>query len=441
MNIYQKFISLAKEKGIEDIQITVNKSSSFELSLYHHEIENYGVNTNITTNFRGIYNGKFGTATCTNLTKDNTLDIIDDITNNSKVIEKNEKAQLFLGSEKYHKVKTYNKDYEKVSLKEKKDLLFNLEKEIEKQSDLIRDVVDVAFSESVGETIIINSNGLNLRQKSNYFVISAGAVVKNESDEQVNYDIFIDNKFENFDMKEFAKNVVNKAIEKLNAKPCESKKMKTIIDRECIATLLSVYTSWCDAEQIQKHVSLFEGKLNTKIASNKLSVYDMPLIKTVYAKWFDDEGVATYNKPIIKNGVLKTYLYTLETAQKDNTMPTGNGVNAGSKIVAAPTLVYVKPSKKSLEELFEKVGNGIYITDLQGAHAGINSTSGDFSLQAQGFLIKDGKKDMPVSLITVSGNILDLFNNIGEIGGDAKLLSSGYFVPSIYFKSLSISGS
>ena len=81
-----------------------------------------------------------------------------DIINNSKVIEKNEEAKLFLGSEKYHKVKTYNKDYEKVSLKEKKDLLFNLEKEVEKQSNLIKDVVDVAFSESVGETIIINSN-------------------------------------------------------------------------------------------------------------------------------------------------------------------------------------------------------------------------------------------------------------------------------------------
>ena len=114
--------------------------------------------------------------------------------------------------------------------------------------------------------------------------------------------------------------------------------------------------------------------------------------------------------------MLQTYLYNLETAAKDGVATTGNGVNVGSKIGVSPIYIELKPGKKPLEDVFAKVGNGIYITDLQGAHAGLNPTSGNFSLKASGFMIEDGKLTKPVNLITVSGNLLQLFKDIEEIG-------------------------
>lgn len=100
----------------------------------------------------------------------------------------------------------------------------------------------------------------------------------------------------------------------------------------------------------------------------------------------------------------------------------------------------MKPGKKSLEELFQEVNNGVYITDIQGLHAGLDPQTGNFSLQSTGFLIKDGKKDRPLDIITVSGNLMKLFNDIKTVGNDSKTFISAVSCPSIIIKKLSIGG-
>ena len=105
-----------------------------------------------------------------------------------------------------------------------------------------------------------------------------------------------------------------------------------------MTSLLKAYIGHAEAEEVQKKSSLFIGKLGQKIASKKITIEDKPLAKNVFARWFDDEGVATYNKPIIKNGVLQTYLYNLTTAAKDGVQTTGN------VLVAVLNVVLVQPS-------------------------------------------------------------------------------------------------
>ena len=195
-----------------------------------------------------------------------------------------------------------------------------------------------------------------------------------------------------------------------------------------------------DAEEVQKKSSPFEGKVGQKIASSKVTIEDKPLEKAVFARWFDDEGVATSNKAIIKNGVLQGYLYNLTTAAKEGVPSTGNGYRRGSQVSTECPFLVLKPGKKSQEELFAEVGNGVYITSVQGLHAGLNAKSGNFSLQSTGFLIKDGKKDRALDIVTVSGNLNKLFEDVVQVGGDSKILPSGVKCPSLVIRSLGISG-
>lgn len=69
----------------------------------------------------------------------------------------------------------------------------------------------------------------------------------------------------------------------------------------------------------------------------------------------------------------------------------------------------------------------------------MNASSGNFSLQAEGYLIKDGKRSTPVCLITVAGNLFKLFNDIVEVGSETKLTFSGYSVP-VMIKEIAVSG-
>ena len=162
--------------------------------------------------------------------------------------------------------------------------------------------------------------------------------------------------------------------------------------------------------------------------------------RNVFARWFDDEGVATYNKQIVKNGVLQTYLYNLTTAAKDGVQSTGNGYRAGGKMGTSAAFLVLKPGKKSKEELFQELGDGVYITDVSGLHAGLNEQSGSFSLQSSGFLIKNGKIDRGLDIITISGNLLEVFNDVLAVGSDIETSYNGVSAPSLLIKKINVSG-
>ena len=117
----------------------------------------------------------------------------------------------------------------------------------------------------------------------------------------------------------------------------------------------------------------------------------------------------------------------------------GHGYGGGNKGVE-PAFLYLKPGKKSLDELFAEVGNGVFITDVSGLHAGLNPQSGNFSLQSTGFMIENGKKGKPLDLITVSGNLLEIFQDVLEVGNDTYVSPSGVSAQSLLIKKIAVSG-
>ena len=106
----------------------------------------------------------------------------------------------------------------------------------------------------------------------------------------------------------------------------------------------------------------------------------------------------------------------------------------------SPFFLTLKPGKKSLEELFKDVGDGVFITEVSGLHAGLNPQSGNFSLQSTGFMIENGKKGKPLDLITVSGNLLDIFQDVLEVGNDTYVSPSGVSAQSLLIKKIVVSG-
>ena len=142
----------------------------------------------------------------------------------------------------------------------------------------------------------------------------------------------------------------------------------------------------------------------------------------------------------MENGVLKTYFHSLKTAAMLGAEPTGNGFKGGSGAISTrATNLCLKSGDKNLDEILAMIDDGIFITDLMGQHAGVNAESGAFNLQSSGYHIRNGKLAEPVTLIVVSGNIIDLLNNVVEVGNDfevSRLVACG----SAYIKSLAVSG-
>ena len=127
---YDKFFELAKEANLEEVELYISESSSLDFELFHGEVTSYENNEAKTILARGLYNGKFGTASCDSWDAKKAKFLVDEIKSNAQVIENEDPAIIFGGSEKYKKVSTFNKDLANVSFETKKAKLLELEKEL-----------------------------------------------------------------------------------------------------------------------------------------------------------------------------------------------------------------------------------------------------------------------------------------------------------------------
>ena len=438
---YDKFFALAKEAGIEECELSFSISTSLEISLFHGEIDNYSSNSSSAYMARGIYKGKMGAITSDVYNKDSAELFVKNIIENASVIENEDPVFIFKGSEKYRKINTFNKELAKIPVETKLAKLRDLEREIKESDSRIAEVETVGYEESSSTTTMLNSHGLKLVQKNNNFYYYGSAMAKEGDQVKTGFDLAFGNDFSKVNISELAKTIAKEATSKLGGFQCDSATYKAVLSQDVVNSLMSAYISSAVAEEVQKNSSLFIGKLGHKIASRKVTIEDKPHAKTVFAKSFDDEGVATKNLVLVKNGVLQSYLYNLTTAAKDNVESTGHGaVGGGSRVGTTTWYLEMKSGKKTQEELFKEVDNGVYITEVMGLHSGLNPKSGNFSLQSTGFMIENGKITHGLDIITVSGNLMQIFNDIIEVGNDSKEFVSGSNVPSVIVKKIAVSG-
>ena len=437
---YDKFFKLAEQAKIQESELYVNNSTELSFSLFHNEIVEFSNNQSTKINARGIVGDKFGSAASDIWSNAKCQYLVDEIVKNGKVVESNDPALIFKGSKQYKKINTFNKYLSQIDINKKIDLTKQIEAKIRSLDERVIEVEGVGYQENQNIVNLQNSHGLKLQQKSNYCLIYASCVAKEGEQVKSDYDLYFHNNLDNFDIDKFCQKVVLKTVSQLGGYPCETGVYKAVLAPNVVANLIKVYLNNAFAENIQKNSSLFIGKLHELMASPKLTVMETPLEKSVFTRTFDDEGVATYNKTIINKGVLETYVYSLTSAIKENRESTGNGYMSGGAISEGFAQISVKGGKLSQDEIFEKIQNGVYITTVQGLHSGLNVMSGDFSLQSTGFLIKDGKLDHGLDLVTVSGNLVDLFKDILYVGSDLELFPSGVKCPSLAIKKLNISG-
>lgn len=443
--MFEKLFELAKKKNIESLEIYVYDKEEIEISLFHGEIDTYNVSSLKTISARGIYKGQMGYASSEKFGAGMEKHLVDSIIKNAFIISAKEESVIYPGDEFYAEIHNDGDDLSKIPMSDKIAKLKELEKRCKELDSRITEVGGCEYNEVNTTSTIINSLGLNLSRKNGYFVAYVSPIARQENgDARDGRAIAISNHYKDFDVEKLAKNAVTDALSKIGAAPIESGKYKVVLQNKMMANLLGVIIGSTFAERVQKGQSMFATKLNQPVANALVSVVEDPLLKGgLESTSFDDEGVATYKKNIIEKGVLKTFLYNLKTAKKAGVKSTGNGYKPGATAAVGTGYVnaYLEPGETSFEDMLKQVGNGLLITELQGMHSGLDSISGNFSLQAKGFVIRNGEKAEPVSLITVAGNLFSMLNEIECVGNDLDYnFNPSIKAPSVIVKELVVAG-
>ncbi|MBO7310406.1 MAG: TldD/PmbA family protein, partial [Clostridia bacterium] len=310
-------------------------------------------------------------------------------------------------------------------------------------SDLVTDGTQSGVFAEVSRYELVNSKGLQLSNTVSLQGVFVQAVVNKDGEAQEAFDF----KMGLEDTEALSSKAVAEAISKVGASQIPSGRYKIVIDGKQMRSLLSAFSSVFSGKNALLGLSLLAGKEGEQIASECVTLIDdpMPSGSTVTAP-FDGEGVATYKKSVIENGVLKTLLYDLAYAQKAGVKSTANGQRGSyaSGVNIAPFCFYIKQGELTEEELLQRTGDGIYVTELKGLHAGANAVTGDFSIESAGFLIESGKLGKAVKGFTIAGNFFELLRNIQALSNSVKFgIPSGFTsfgAPDVALGEMSVAG-
>ena len=440
MNIREfsdRVLAAAKAAGIAPAEISYSSSASFSARARLGELENYQVSDRIGLALRGMVNGRIGTASTQAIDEDSIDLLVRGVMESAELIETDEQDEILPPDDHYETVVNMKPELENVTAEEKIALAMELDKLVSQADSRITPEHSVVASGS--ETFCLrNSLGLDLTHASNMIYAYTGAMAKEDGRTATAMKLLWGYRLEDVDAKTIADGAVEEALMKVNAGRMKSGAYPVVIKNSAMADLLSTFSGVFSADNAQKGLSLLGERVGDAIASPLVTLTDDPLMPMGLGSCpFDREGAATYTKNIVEGGVLTTLLHNRKTAKKAGVKTTGNAAGAGR---VAPSNLYIAPGEKTEEELLAAMGDGLYLTEVSGLHAGANAVSGDFSLLSRGFEVKGGQKVRAVEQFTVAGNFYKLLESIEAVGSDLIFEGSPIGSPCVKVTSLSVAG-
>ncbi len=441
--VKNSLINAANKAGIEEYEIFFMEGSSISAETLKSEISTFTSETSGGICFRCIVDGHFGYAATELFTDEEMNALVDRAVNNAQNIESDDKAIIYKGADKYAQIKEAEKKLT-TAAELKKAALVLLEKTM-KESEFVVDSTQTYAVSGRTKTQLINSHGLALSNDVAYVCSGVQAVVEKDGESQ--YGLATEAVLGGEQFEQMTKKATDEALDKIGAKEVSSGKYDVLMDGKQMRTLLSAFSPVFSARQAALGLSLLNGKEGEKIAADCVSIIDDPLYpESPMQTAFDGEGVPTYTKKVVENGVLNTLLYDLASANKAGKESTGNGQRGSysSPVGIAPYHFYIAEGECPEEEIFKALGDGIYITELKGLHAGANAVTGDFSIESFGFEVKNGERKGALTSFTVSGNFFDLLKNIETLSNKVDFgLMLGFTVfgsPKAIIRNMSIAG-
>ncbi|MCD7806280.1 MAG: TldD/PmbA family protein [Lachnospiraceae bacterium] len=418
----ERVMAAAASRGLTEYELYGEEKENISVETLNHEISAFSSGTVAGACFRCVCQGKLGYASTELYTDSEARRVVEAAMENACALETEGEAFLHEPGDCYRKME--QAQVTEPSASQLKELAMKIEEAAYGADPRIVDGSQSSADFRRNRIFLSNSKGLDLTHENAYTAAYSFPIAREGGEMFSGFDSKAGD-YAALDPVSIAQKGVEDAVSQIGASAVPTGTYDVMFSSHMTAAMLQVYVNIFSAQAAQKGMSLLAGKEGEMTAAPCVTLTDDPFCQESLVKMpFDGEGVATVRKDVVKNGRLITLLYNLATAHKAGVASTGNGVKAGyaAPVSIQPYNFYLeKGGGGTREEMYEHLGNGIYITELNGMHAGANPVTGDFSLASAGFLIENGKKSKPVRNFTVSGNFYQLLKDIALVGDDWEL--------------------
>ncbi|MBB4825068.1 PmbA protein [Sporosarcina luteola] len=440
----EKLYIEGEKVGFSHLELYYERTESLTIGLYEGEVDKYDFSDVQGASVRGLHNGKTGYAYTEKFDEEAVSYLLDSAWENAELNE-TESEEFYQNQASYEDARFFTPELERIKPEEMIGFLQDVEKKILAYDPRVTKIATSQMRYQKWEKGLLQHNGLALKETNNMLMFYVAVFVQANEELKTGTTFRMTKDFKGINADEVAKEAVEQALSMLGEQSYPNKKYPVVLRNDAAASLLAVFVSSFSAQTVQDNQSRLQGKLGEKIAAEHVNLIDNPFLpEGVRSATFDAEGVPTRKRIVVEGGKLQTYFHNLKTAKKDGVETTGHASRNSYKdsVGISPTNFYIESATQTYEGLYEKITEGIIITGLAGLHSGANPISGDFSLAAEGYYVREGKIVGPTKQMTVAGNFLDLLQDIEEIGEDLEFLPmdyNGYIgSPSLKIKNLAI---
>ena len=208
-----------------------------------------------------------------------------------------------------------------------------------------------------------------------------------------------------------------RALRRLGARKIATTQVPVLFEAPVAASLLGHFVSAVSGGNLYRKSSFLLDSAGKSVFAPRVNISEQPHIdKGLASAPFDEEGVATRARDVVKDGVVQGYFLGTYSARKLGLRSTGNA--GGNHNLS------LRDTGIDFPGLLRAMGSGLLITEAMGQ--GVNSVTGDYSRGAAGYWVEGGEIAYPVQEITIAGNLKDMFRGIAAVGNDVVRRGSRY---------------
>jgi PmbA protein len=221
-----------------------------------------------------------------------------------------------------------------------------------------------------------------------------------------------------------------RTVARLGARKIATCQAPVLFEAPLAAQLVGHLTAAVNGGNLYRKTSFLVDSVGKQVLARGVDLDERPLEPQGQSSTpFDEEGVATRSRSVVKDGVLQGYFLGSYSARKLGLQSTGNAGGHHNLVL--------KPGRRDFAGLLREMGRGLLVTELLGQ--GVNLVTGDYSRGAAGYWVEGGEIRFPVEEITIAGNLRDMFLGIAGVGNDV-LVRAGRSCGSILIDRMTIAG-
>jgi PmbA protein len=409
--VAQRILSEAKKQGATAAEVGVNQDSGLSTTVRLSEVETMEFHTDRGLGITVYFDQRKGSASTSDVSDQSIRDTVTAACAIAKYTSEDECS----GLAEADLMATYLPDLDlfhpwNLQPDEAIELARECEQAAREFDKKITNSEGATVNTHQGCRVYANSHGFVGGYLSSRHSISCVVLAEHDGDMQRDYWYSVARAQQDLEnVKAIGLQAAQRTLARLNSRQIKTGEYPVIFSADTAGGLLRSFLSAISGGNLYRQSSFLLDSLNTSVFSPHIHIYEDPLIKKGLGSGaFDDDGVATHAKDLIKDGILQTYLLSAYSARKLKMKTTANAGGVHN--------LFINHGDQNLKQLLGAMGSGLLVTELMGQ--GVNMVTGDYSRGAAGFWIENGQVQYPVSEITVAGNLKNILKDIVMVGND-----------------------